>query len=230
MSTGDWSFDNEVCEDFDNHVAASVPGYELIHDYVVKLSQFYTHDYCCVLDIGCSTGTLINRMIDANNGRSVNFFGVDKCHEMWEKAYSLVGRFSRVTIDQYDAIAWFEEYSVPLQFITCILTLQFMPYKDRKNLLRECCDRLEKGGAMIVVEKILQEEGYDQKIFDDIYQEMKYENGLDKDSLFDKTMSLRGKMRPLTSKEDEELFYESGFNKVIPFIQIGCFKGWILSV
>ena len=74
---------------------------------------------------------------------------------------------------QYNAIDWFEEYSVPLQFITCILTLQFMTYRDRKDLLRECCDRLEKGGAMIVVEKIIQEDGYDQKIFDDIYQEMK---------------------------------------------------------
>lgn len=80
---------------------------------------------------------------------------------------------------------------------------------------------------MVVVEKIVQETGNDQAMFDTIYQSNKHFNGLSAQQLYDKTQSLVGIMTPLTSKENEEMFKECGF-KVTSFFQLGCFKGWIL--
>lgn len=228
MEIGSWTFNNQLCKDFDSHVSKSVPGYELFHNYIANLSQFFIEDDSYVLDIGCSTGTLIAKMNKANQGKYCKFTGVDNCINMCEQAEELLEGLVNVTIRCINVLSWFkEEHDFKLSFITSMLTLQFIPYEKRQEVLKKCYENLTFNGAMVVVEKIIQEDGYNQKIFDEIYQQMKHENGLDKEHLFDKTMSLRGVMKPLTSKDNEAMFRKVGFD-YIPFIQIGCFKGWIL--
>ena len=228
MERCSWEFNESVAKDFDNHVSASVPGYEWFHDYIVRLAEFYIEDNDSILDIGCSTGTLLRDIKRNLSNRDFYIAGVDKSSSMIEIAKSNLQDpkakfFDGDILDFFD----FTDSSTKLSFITIVLTLQFLSYEDRSKVLETCCSRLKEGGAVVVVEKIIQEDGHMQKMFDDIYQEMKFENGLTKDSLFDKTLSLRGKMKPLNSLENEELFYMSGFD-YIPFMQIGCFKGWIL--
>lgn len=228
MERCSWEFNESVAKDFDNHVSASVPGYEWFHDYIVRLAEFYVEDSDSILDIGCSTGTLLRDIKRNLSNRDFYITGVDKSSSMIELAKSnlqdpKVKFFDGDILDFFD----FTDSSMRLSFITIVLTLQFLSYEDRLKVLKTCRSRLKEGGVVVVVEKIIQEDGHMQKMFDEIYQEMKFENGLSKDSLFDKTLSLRGKMKPLNSLEDEELFHKSGFD-YIPFMQIGCFKGWIL--
>lgn len=223
-----WEFNESVAKDFDNHVSASVPGYEWFHDYIVRLAEFYIEDNDSILDIGCSTGTLLRDIKRNLPNRDFYMRGVDKSSSMIELAKSnlqdpKVKFFDGDILDFFD----FTDSSMRLSFITIVLTLQFLSYEDRLKVLKTCHSRLKDGGAVVVVEKIIQEDGHMQSMFDGIYQEMKFENGLSKESLFDKTLSLRGKMKPLTSFENEEVFDKCRFNYT-PFMQIGCFKGWIL--
>ena len=228
MERCSWEFNESVAKDFDNHVSASVPGYEWFHDYIVRLAGFYIEDNDSILDIGCSTGTLLRDIKNNLSNRDFYIAGVDKSSSMIEVAKSnlqcpKVKFFDGDILDFFD----FTDDSTKMSFITIILTLQFLSYEDRLKVLKTCHSRLKDGGVVVVVEKIIQEDGHMQKMFDDIYQEMKFENGLSKESLFDKTLSLRGKMKPLTSFENEEVFDRCRFNYT-PFMQIGCFKGWIL--
>lgn len=223
-----WEFNESVAKDFDNHVSASVPGYEWFHDYIVRLAEFYIEDNDSILDIGCSTGTLLRDIKRNLSNRDFYIAGVDKSSSMIELAKSnlqdpKVKFFDGDILDFFD----FTDDSTKMSFITIVLTLQFLSYEDRLKVLKTCHSRLKDGGAVVVVEKIIQEDGHMQSMFDGIYQEMKFENGLSKESLFDKTLSLRGKMKPLTSFENEEVFDRCRFNYT-PFMQIGCFKGWIL--
>ena len=228
MEKCSWEFNESVAKDFDNHVSASVPGYEWFHDYIVRLAEFYIEDNDSILDIGCSTGTLLRDIKNNLSNRDFYIAGVDKSSSMIEVAKSnlqcpKVKFFDGDILDFFD----FTDDSTKMSFITIVLTLQFLSYEDRLKVLKTCHSRLKDGGVVVVVEKIIQEDGHMQKMFDDIYQEMKFENGLSKESLFDKTLSLRGKMKPLTSFENEEVFDRCRFNYT-PFMQIGCFKGWIL--
>lgn len=223
-----WEFNESVAKDFDNHVSASVPGYEWFHDYIVRLAEFYIEDNDSILDIGCSTGTLLRDIKRNLPNRDFYMRGVDKSSSMIELAKSnlqdpKVKFFDGDILDFFD----FTDSSMRLSFITIVLTLQFLSYEDRLKVLKTCHSRLKDRGVVVVVEKIIQEDGHMQSMFDGIYQEMKFENGLSKESLFDKTLSLRGKMKPLTSFENEEVFDKCRFNYT-PFMQIGCFKGWIL--
>ena len=228
MEKCSWEFNESVAKDFDNHVSASVPGYEWFHDYIVRLAEFYIEDNDSILDIGCSTGTLLRDIKSNLSNRDFYIAGVDKSSSMIEVAKSnlqcpKVKFFDGDILDFFD----FTDDSTKMSFITIVLTLQFLSYEDRLKVFYSCYSRLKDGGVVVVVEKIIQEDGHMQKMFDDIYQEMKFENGLSKESLFDKTLSLRGKMKPLTSFENEEVFDRCRFNYT-PFMQIGCFKGWIL--
>lgn len=228
MEKCSWEFNESVAEDFDNHVSASVPGYEWFHDYIVRLAEFYIEDDDAILDIGCSTGTLLRDIKLKLPNRDFYMGGVDKSAAMIDIAKSNV-KDLKSNFFTGDILEFFNmtDPSAELSFITIVLTLQFLSYEDRLKVLKTCRSRLKDRGVVVVVEKIIQEDGHMQKMFDEIYQEMKFENGLSKDSLFDKTLSLRGKMKPLNSLENEELFYKCGFD-YIPFMQIGCFKGWIL--
>ena len=228
MEKCSWEFNESVAKDFDNHVSASVPGYEWFHDYIVRLAEFYIEDDDAILDIGCSTGTLLRDIKRKLSNRDFYMCGVDKSEAMIRIAKSNVN-YLKSNFFTGDILDYFDmtDPSMKLSFITIVLTLQFLSYEDRFNVLKTCYSRLKDGGAVVVVEKIIQEDGHMQSMFDGIYQEMKFENGLSKESLFDKTLSLRGKMKPLTSSENEEIFSRCGFD-YIPFMQIGCFKGWIL--
>lgn len=224
-----WEFNESVAKDFDNHVSASVPGYEWFHDYIVRLAEFYIEDDDAILDIGCSTGTLLRDIKLKLPNRDFYMCGVDKSEAMIDIAAKSNVKDFKSNFFTGDILEFFNmtDPSAELSFITIVLTLQFLSYEDRFNVLKTCYSRLKDGGVVIVVEKIIQEDGHIQSMFDGIYQEMKFENGLSKESLFDKTLSLRGKMKPLTSSENEEIFSRCGFD-YIPFMQIGCFKGWIL--
>ena len=222
MEKCSWEFNESVAKDFDNHVSASVPGYEWFHDYIVKLAGFYIEDDDSILDIGCSTGTLLRDIKRKLPNRDFYMCGVDKSEAMIRIAKSNVN-YLKSNFFTGDILDYFDmtDPSMKLSFITIVLTLQFLSYEDRFNVLKTCYSRLKEGGVVVVVEKIIQEDGHMQSMFDGIYQEMKYDNGLSKESLFDKTLSLRGKMKPLYSIENEELFSRCGFD-YIPFMQIGC--------
>ena len=228
MEKCSWEFNESVAKDFDNHVSASVRGYEWFHDYIVRLAEFYIEDDGAILDIGCSTGTLLRDIKCKLPNRDFYMYGVDKSSAMIDIAKSNVQNL-KSNFFTGDIIEFFDmtDDRAKLSFITIVLTLQFLSYDDRLKVLKSCHYRLKDGGAVVVVEKIIQEDGHMQSMFDGIYQEMKFENGLSKESLFDKTLSLRGKMKPLTSFENEEVFDRCRFNYT-PFMQIGCFKGWIL--
>lgn len=222
----DWTFDNGIVDSFEEHVRQSVPGYAMFEDYIVSLSRFFIPCGGKVLDLGASTGELAEAIYNCNKNR-ISFFGViDNSNDMFAK---LQERFNGNYY--FDCCKTDISYGIPISedfdFIVASLVLQFIPVNTRHIVLEDCFTHLTTNGAMVVVEKIVQETGNDQAMFDTIYQSNKHFNGLSAQQLYDKTQSLVGIMTPLTSKENEEMFKECGF-KVTSFFQLGCFKGWIL--
>ena len=59
--TADWSFDG-IEESFDQHIIRSVPLYEDVSWLSVQLSDFFISDNSNYLDIGCSTGSLAQKI------------------------------------------------------------------------------------------------------------------------------------------------------------------------
>jgi len=53
-------------EGFDQHIEQSIRGYSYLIDDVISLSRHFVEDNTKVYDIGCSTGKMTQRLIEAN--------------------------------------------------------------------------------------------------------------------------------------------------------------------
>ena len=57
-----WTFNNNVPKTFSKHIKNSVPFYIEGHDICIQLSDFFLKEKSVCYDLGCSTGTLINKI------------------------------------------------------------------------------------------------------------------------------------------------------------------------
>jgi tRNA (cmo5U34)-methyltransferase len=93
MTVADFSFAEHA--DFDAHIAASIPGYDQLGWWCEKLSRRFVQDGTRVVDVGCSTGSLLSRVRDGNrlSGRHAEFIGIDvdgSFEQHWRSLRALV--------------------------------------------------------------------------------------------------------------------------------------------
>ena len=72
-----WRFDEKVVGVFDEHVNNSVPLYKLFHENIVNMSVYFTQLNTNIIDIGTSTGVLLNKLYEINKSRNVNCTGIN---------------------------------------------------------------------------------------------------------------------------------------------------------
>ena len=61
-----FTFASSEKEGFDSHILHSIRGYEDLWNDVLKFSRYFVEDYTNVVDVGCSTGKLIDAMFKQN--------------------------------------------------------------------------------------------------------------------------------------------------------------------
>ena len=71
-----WTFDKNVPKNFTKHIKQSVPYYNEGHNICLQLSDFFLKDKSICYDLGCSTGSLINKL-SLRNDKKINFVGID---------------------------------------------------------------------------------------------------------------------------------------------------------
>ena len=78
IKTNDFTFAHRD-EGFDLHIDKSIRGYQDMLKDVVSFSRYFVEDGTYVLDIGCSTGKLTDRIIKANKdiAPSAHYVGVE---------------------------------------------------------------------------------------------------------------------------------------------------------
>ena len=130
-------FDFSSIHDFDRHIALSIPNYDGLMEIVSALfCELMPEDGVCV-DIGCSTGTMLNRFAGMRSGRYVGIDSVD-IRTSGEFEF-LNGKASEKLLAVSHA-----------DFVTSIFTLQFMGRHERRAALASI-NRLVEGGAFCVI-------------------------------------------------------------------------------
>ena len=216
-------------EGFDNHIEKSIRGYSQLMSDVVSLSRHFVEDDTNIVDIGCSTGKMTQRLLEENQDHCVeaNYVGVeiaegffkdlDKRHEdiMKNNSWAKVD-FIKDDIRNYK----FKNCSL----ITSIFTLQFMPKRYRKLVVKRIYDGLNCGGAYIFAEKTMCENALVQDMITFNYYDYKRKSFTTED-IMDKERTLRHMMKPNTWKEIEGMLTEVGFNVIQPFWRNHAFVG-----
>ncbi len=202
-------FDFNTIENFDDHINKSIPNYDILWNSIRSMSEYFFVDHTNVYDLGCSTGKLL---------KSLDI----KCFKYGYDVANLLPQeegFSNVDLnEQFPLMNACVVYS--------IFTMQFLKPSSRHNYLKTIYNGLNKGGALFICEKVYQQDGKLQDIFNFSHYDYKL-NHFPSEEIINKQRVLRHIMKPCSEDELRDLLYNVGFNETTTFWQIFNFKGII---
>jgi len=225
--SSDFKFTSKVAVVFDDMVNRSVPYYDEIQRMVAELTADHATDDTNVYDLGCSTGTsmiLMDQTVSAN----ANFVGIDDSPAMLDKC--------RVKLEDagfrhdYQLEVADLNGTVPLQnasVVVLCLTLQFVRPINRASLVKQIFDGVNKGGVVIIVEKILAEDSSFNRDFINYYYEMKRRHHYSEMEISQKREALENVLIPYKVSENIALFRNAGFEHCEVFFKWYNFAGII---
>ena len=217
-------------EGFDNHIEQSIRGYSDLMNDVISLSRYFVEDNTNIVDIGCSTGKNTKAMMEYNSDHSpdANFIGIEIA-DGFQK--DLKKRKEELKVQGFYNVEFLMKdirgYQITnANLVTSIFTLQFMPKKDRKEVISNIYSGLNEGGAFIFAEKTICESALIQDMITFNYYDYKRKS-FDTTDIMDKERTLRNIMKPNTWQQLELMISYAGFSTVQPFWRNHAFVGAI---
>jgi tRNA (cmo5U34)-methyltransferase len=221
-----WTFAGSTPDHFNQHVNRSIPLYAEGHDLICGLIDFFSRPKATIVDVGCSTGTLLAKLAQKPNLGDTQLVGMDIEADMVRTARRTCAEFSNVEIRQGDAInAPYENSSAVIMYYT----LQFVPKGDRRPIMQRVFDGLRPGGALLLFEKTLCANVRLQDMLNQLYMDFKQRNGFDTEEIYNKTRSLRSVMEPQLSEDNHAMLHDVGFRGIATVQKSLIFEG-ILAV
>lgn len=212
----DFSFD--TIKDFDNHINNSIMGYDLLHNLIINVSEFFIQKEAPlpIIDLGCTSGILLSKL--KKKYPFIQCIGYDKTDHNFIDDKEILLQVKDLTN---------KEFTIPnAQIIYSIFTLQFIPFTFRKKILTQIYNSLYDNGALFICEKEYAESAKLQEVYTFANYSNKQQNFSDEEIL-KKEKDIRTLMSPLTSKENRLLLKESGFTKIGIFFKSLNFTGYI---
>lgn len=212
----DWKFESfvENNENFQNHIEDSLVFYPMVQELIIGLAEYYIVENTKVIDIGCSTNTLIHSLKE-RIFRNCSFIGMDNVN-----LCDVTDQFFYIGDIRYDCN--YENSSL----VTSCFTFEFLSKQDRLPLMQKIYNGLIENGAFILVGKTINEDSYMQNMYDGIFLSKKHAN-FDWDAIMQKHEHLRGIQIPLTNSENIQMMRDVGFNNVSVFFRYLNFTGII---
>lgn len=216
-----WSFENKsISENFNTHVREQLPWYDMVSDAVAYIARNYLTEGERITDHGSSTGNMINKLLPLIIERKATIHGIEKSFSMYQKMQERFfdSHLECLSLEAGDICDYgFEESQIHIIF----LTLMFVPVHKRKELLEVIKQKTKKGGVIIIVDKVLDHNGYFATVLKRLGMHWKIEQGAMLEDVIKKEMSLAGVQIPI----DLELVKDGK-----EFFRMGEFAGWVIEV
>lgn len=210
-AVGDFEFNKNVAQVFDDMVSRSVPFYQEIQRMITELSKDFATPEGAVYDLGCSTGTTLMNL-DKVVDPSVRFVGIDESSEMLDKCRR---NFEDAGMQRpYDLKSANLNEGVsmdPASVVVMCLTLQFVRPLFRERLVQDIYRQLNPNGALILVEKVLGEDSLFNRLFINYYYNMKRRHQYSEMEISQKREALENVLIPYKLGENITLLNASGF-------------------
>ncbi len=222
-----WAFDSDVCHVFTDMLRRSIPQYDVMRKSVFDIGCSFVQPGTHIVDVGCSRGDALAPFID-QFGNSCQYLGLELSDAMLqasrERFAPLIEQGS-VAINEHDLRESYPEVNASLTL--SVLTLQFTPMEHRQRILRDIHRSTAKGGAFILVEKVLGDSAEINDLMVEHYHQLKKHNGYSDELIERKRLSLEGVLVPVTARWNEELLRSAGFTQVDCFWRWMNFCGWV---
>lgn len=224
---GDWEFNEDVADAFDDMLQRSIPQYDVMRDAVLDVATELAprRTELSFLDLGTSRGEVLDRFVRRFGARG-RYVGVEISEPMAAIAERRQADVFNVEIrrdDLREGLPYGETFDV----VTAVLTLCFIPVEHRQRLLWDVYRAMPSDGVLIVVEKTTAPSPEIEAAYTTWYRKLKHGNGYSTESIERKAAALEGVLVPVSTAMTEELLHGAGFSLVETFWRWGPFVGWV---
>lgn len=234
LSTGDgilatragWSFGGGTPEKFAEHITKSVPHYEGGHKLVEQISDYFIKKDSVAYDIGCSTGSLVQRLAK-RHPPSCRWIGLDIEPDMVRYAMETHARNSDCENVEYVVRDACDMDYLPCDLIVAYYSVQFVLPRRRQELITTIFKSLNWGGAFLLFEKVRAPDARFQDIASALYVDFKLENGYSPNEILEKASSIKGVLEPFSTNGNLDLLRRAGFVDVMTVFKYICFEGFL---
>ncbi len=225
---GDFTFNREVADVFDEMLDRSVPFYAEMQRMVAETAKAFVQDGSRIYDLGCSTGTTVLGILSRLADNDVEVVGVDNSEAMLEHARRRLQEKGLAEKCHFRLA----DLSGPVSLdspavVTMILTLQFIRPAQREFLIKHIYDQLLPGGCLILVEKTIGADSITNRLFIDLYHKFKQRNGYSELEIARKREALENVLIPYTREENRQLLRRNGFSIIDLFFSWYNFSGFL---
>ncbi|NQT90955.1 MAG: carboxy-S-adenosyl-L-methionine synthase CmoA [Candidatus Omnitrophica bacterium] len=216
MKVGDFNFNKEVSDVFDDMLERSVPFYSELQDIMAEIASYFIQKNSNIYDLGCSTGNTLLSLMDAIKEPSVKFIGVDYSPSMLEKTkikFDSIAKKRRYSLLEGDLNKMNFELS-NASVVVMNWTFQFVRPLYRHKLLKKIYDGLRKNGVIILCEKVLVDSSLLNRLYIELYYNFKKKRGYSELEIAKKREALENVLIPYRVDENMQLLKSSGFKDV----------------
>jgi tRNA (cmo5U34)-methyltransferase len=223
----DFNFKKKTAAVFDDMLNRSVPFYPEIQRMTSEIAADYAVPGTNVYDLGCSTGTTLIGL-DKILPKDINFVGLDYSEDMLVKARQ---KFRKCRIKRkHKFIRADLNTNVEINNASVViftLTLQFVRPLKRKAVIENIARGINRGGCLILVEKVLSLDSTLNRLFINYYYNFKKRQGYSQLEISQKREALENILIPYRPEENRHLLLESGFKECDIFFKWYNFCGMV---
>lgn len=208
---GDFIFDDNVANVFDDMIRRSVPGYGSIVNMLGVLAGKYAQANSVLYDLGCSlgAGTLaMRRFIDQEQARIV---AIDNSPAMIAKCQQNIVRSNLTVPVEIRCEDITRTEFEPASLVAVNFTLQFIAPEERQALINKIYAALLPGGVLILSEKLAFEDETENQAQTELHHAFKKLNGYSDLEIAQKRTALEDVLIPDTEGTHRGRLQQAGF-------------------
>lgn len=216
-----FEFNERVAKVFTDMIQRSVPGYHNCIAMLSVLAREYAQDGSQLYDLGCSLGA---GMLALKSGLSVEDYhlvGIDNSADMIKRCENNLA--SEISSQHYTLLEE-EIQNTDIDNASVVVlnfTLQFLPLKDRTELIQKIHAGLNPGGVLIISEKV-RAEACQQALWQQLHEQFKRLNGYGEMEIAAKRTALENVLLPETEQTHMQRLMDAGFEHPVRWYQ--CFN------
>ena len=220
-------FDENVVDVFPDMINRSVPGYSTIINLLGIIAQHHAKPDTHLYDLGCSLGAASLSMRHRITEEGCKIISVDNAQAMIERLDKILQRDNSKTPVQTVCSDIQDVEINNASVVVMNFTLQFIPLSERKKILTKIYNGLNKGGCLILSEKLAFPDAVENEKQIDLHHAFKKSNGYSDLEIAQKRNALENVLIPETRETHMQRLKETGFTQVSSWFQCFNFASFI---
>ena len=212
-SQGDFVFNEQVADVFEDMAVRSIPGYETIVSTIGGFAKKYYRSNSNIYDLGCSLGGVTFEICKQLGESDFNLVAIDNSEAMVER---LVEKKTKIGgLDNSVKILCEDINDTAIENASVVIlnfTLQFLPPKCRNQLIKRIYNALIPGGILVLSEKIVLDDKSLNSLFIEMYHKFKESNGYSELEISQKRLALENILIPEPISVHKSRHVSAGFN------------------